>query len=160
MSILHVFLHNWQRCHITTGTICNWVCAPCPAIQAQSKASQNMVASTSRLNSTAQIISQCPNLLVKCRKNLCKGKSRYCYCAPTTLPTIVFSCCHTFFGLGSKCNSLGVKGAKLGPAEKNCLKVGVKAQKIGRTRHANREIELLTSHKHNMNETEIYGGML
>ena len=61
---------------------------------------------------------------------------------------------------GANATILGVKGAKLGPAEKNCLKVGVKAQKIGRTMHANREIEQLTSHKHNMNETEIYGGML
>ena len=38
MSILRVFLHNWQRCHIPTATICNWMCALKHPLQAQAKA--------------------------------------------------------------------------------------------------------------------------
>ena len=48
---------------------------------------------------------------------------------------------------GSKCNTFGVKWVKLGAGEKNWLKVGVKVEKAGGKRKANREIEQLTSPK-------------
>ena len=38
MRTQRVFLHNWQRCHIPTATICNWMCASSSTPEIQAKA--------------------------------------------------------------------------------------------------------------------------